>query len=108
MRGHMGLCEMGSFVNLVKSGRFNEARKGDCEVVAIATCENTPFWLGRGFIFDVPCCVFDWLPEWVALLCPLGVVGGVVCGVALGDRPWFQTKGAIIKDELIMVAVFHI
>ena len=81
----MGLCAMGSFVNLVKYGRFNEARKGDCKVVAIATCENIMFWLGRGFFSDVPCCVFDWLPEWVAFLFLLGVLGGVACGVALGD-----------------------
>ena len=106
MRGHIGLCAMGSFINLVKSGRFNEARKGDYEVVAIATCENTKFWLGRGFFCDVPYCVFDWLPGWVAILCPLGVVGVVVCGVALGDRPRFPTKDAPIKDEPIMVVAF--
>lgn len=105
---NMGLCEMGSFINLVKSGRFNEARKGDCEVEAIATCENTMFWLGRGFICDIPCYVFDWLPEWVALLCPPGVVGGVVCGVVLGGRPGFPTKDSPIKDEPIMVATFHL
>ena len=29
MGGHVGLCAMGSFINLVKSGRFNEAKKGD-------------------------------------------------------------------------------
>ena len=59
MGGHVGLCAMGSFVNLVKSGIFNEAKKGDREVDAIATCENTKFWLGRGLVCDVPCCVFN-------------------------------------------------
>ena len=108
MGGHVGLCAKGSFISLIKSGRFNEAKKGDCKVVAIATYENTTFWLGRGFIYDVPYYVFDWLPEWVALLCPLGVMGGVVCGVALGDQPRFPTKDAPIKDEPIMVATFYI
>ena len=106
MEGHVGLCELGSFVILVKSGRFNEAKKADWEVDAIATCENTKFWLGRGLVCGVPCCVFDWLPEWVALLCPLGVMGGVVCGVVLGDRQGFPTKDSPIKDKPIMVAVF--
>ena len=50
----MGLCEMGSFFNLVKYGRFNEARKGDCEVVATATCENKMFCLGIAFFCDIP------------------------------------------------------
>ena len=89
----MGLCAMGSFVNLFKYGRFNKARKGNCDFVAIATCENTMFWLGIGFVCDVPCCTLNWLTEWVAILCPPGVVGGVVCGdheevstgVVLGD-----------------------
>ena len=53
------------------------------------------------------------LPEWVALLCPLRIVGGVVCddlvgvftGVALGDRRGFPTNYAPIKDEPIRVAV---
>ena len=40
---HVGLCAMGSFVNLVRSSRFNEARKGVYEFVAIETCENTMF-----------------------------------------------------------------
>ena len=63
MGGHMGLCAMGLFVNLVKSGRFNEARKGDCEFISIATCENTMSWLGIGFACDVPYCAFTWIPE---------------------------------------------
>ena len=75
MGGHMGLCAMGSFVNLLKSGRFNEARKGDCEVVSIVTCENTMFWLGIGFVCNVRCCAFTWLLELVALLCSLEFVG---------------------------------
>ena len=54
MGGHVGLCEMGSFVNLVKSSKFNEAKKGDCELVAIAHCEDTVFWFGIGFVCDVP------------------------------------------------------
>ena len=102
----MGLCGMGSFVNLVKSGRFNEARKGDCEVVVITVFENTMFWLEIGFFCDVPYCAYTWLSEWVALLYPLGVVRGLVCGVALGDQPFFPTKDALIKDEPIMVAAF--
>ena len=103
-----GLCAMGSFVSLVKMGRFNEAKKGEWEVDAIETCENTKFWLGRGLVCDVPCCVFDCLLEWVALLCPLGVMGGLVCGVVLGDRPGFPNKDALIKDRPIMVVVFHL
>ena len=83
MGGHVGLCVMGSFISLVKSGRFNEAKKGDCEVEVIALCENKKFWLGRGLICVVPSCVFGSLPEWVTLLFPLGVMGGVVCGVVL-------------------------
>ena len=43
MGGHVGLCAMGSFVSLVKSGRFKESKKGDCEVEAIATYEDTKF-----------------------------------------------------------------
>ena len=35
MGGHVGLCAMGSFVNLVKSFRFNEGKKGDWEFDAI-------------------------------------------------------------------------
>ena len=93
MGGHIGLFSMGEFVNLLKSGRFNKSRKGDCEVVAIVTCENTMFWLGIGFFCDIPCYSFTSLPEWVALLCPLGVMEGFLCGdpvgvstdVALGD-----------------------
>ena len=113
---HVGLWAMGSFVNLVKSGKFNEAKKGDWEFVAIAPCQNTVFWLGIGFVCDVPCCEFTWILEWVALLCPLGVVGGLVCGdpvgvfigVALGDQRGFPTNDAPIKDEPIRVAVFHL
>ena len=33
---HEGSCAMGSFISLVKSGRFNEAKKGDWEVDANA------------------------------------------------------------------------
>ena len=95
MGGHVGLCAMGSFVSLVKSGRFNEAKKGDCEVEAITTCEDTKLWLGRGFVCDVPCCAFTWIPEWVALLCPLGVVGGVVCGDLVG----VFTGVCLVTDE---------
>ena len=44
------------------------------------------------------------------------VMGGVVCGepmgvftnVALGDLLGFPAKGALIKDEPIRVAVFHL
>ena len=43
MGGHEGSCAMGSFVSLVKSGRFNAAKKGDWEVDAMATCEDTKF-----------------------------------------------------------------
>ena len=61
----------------------------------------------------VPCCMLCWFPEGVALLCPMGVVGGVDCGdparvstsMVLGD-PWgFSTKYSLIKDEPIMVVV---
>ena len=102
----MGLCAMGLFVNLVKYGRFNESRKGDCEVVAITACENTMFWLGKGLVSDVRYCAFTQLPEWVALLYPLGVVRGVVCGVALRDQRGFPSKDSPIKDEPIMVEMF--
>ena len=108
MGGHVGLCAMGSFVILVKSGRFNEAKKGDWEVDAIAMCEDTKFWLGRGLFYDIPCCVFSFLPKWDAFLFSLGVVGGVVCGVALGDQPGFPNIAAPTKDEPIMVAVFRL
>ena len=63
---------------------------------------------------DVPDYVFCWIPEWVALLFPLGVMGGVVCGdpvgvstsVELGD-PWgFPTNITPIKDEPIRVEMF--
>ena len=69
-----------------------------------------------GFVYYVPAYVFWWIPEWVALLGPLGVVGGVVCGdpegvstsVPLVD-PWgFPTKYTSIKDEPIRVVVFHL
>ena len=43
MGGHEGSCAMGSFVSLVKSGRFNVAKKGDWEVDAMVTCEDTNF-----------------------------------------------------------------
>ena len=43
MGGHEGSCVMGSFVSLVKSGRFNEAKKGDWEVDSIAMCEDMKF-----------------------------------------------------------------
>ena len=83
---------------------------------AIVDCENIGFWLCMGFVYDVPGCVFCWLPKWVVLPCALGVVGGVVCGdprgvptsVVLGD-PWgFPTKDASIKDEPIRVVVFRL
>ena len=69
-----------------------------------------------GFVCNVPGCAFTWLPEWVAHLCPLGVVGGVVCGdpvgvstnVVLGDPRGFPTKYAPIKDEPIRVVVCHL
>ena len=108
MGGHVGLCEMGSFVSLVKSSILNEAKKGDLEFDAIAMCENTKFYLGRGLFCDIPCYVFGWLPEWVALLYPLRFLGGVVCDVVLGDRSRFPTKDAPIKDEPIIVAAFHL
>ena len=40
MGGQLGLCAMGSLVSLVKSSRFNTAKKGDWEVDAIAMCEK--------------------------------------------------------------------
>ena len=82
----------------------------------IVEYENTGFWLSMGIFYDIPDFVFFWLPEWVELLYPLGVVGGVQCGdpagvstnVVLGD-PWgFPTKDALIKDDPIMVVVFRL
>ena len=81
----MGLCAMGSLVSLVKSGRFNAAKKGDWEVDAMAMCEDTKFSLEQGLVYDVPCCEFSWLPVWDALIYPLGHEGGVMCDVMLGD-----------------------
>ena len=81
---------------------------------AIVDCENIGFWLCIGFVCDVPDCVFCWFPKWVVLLCPLGVLGGVVSGdhegvptsEALGD-PWgYPTKDALVKDEPIRATVF--
>ena len=81
---------------------------------AIIDCENIGFWLCMRFVCDVLNYVLCWLPEWIVLLCPLGVVGGVVCGdpdgvstgVVLGD-PWgFPNKYSPIKDEPIRVVVF--
>ena len=85
MGGQLGSCAMGSFVSLVKSGRFNTSKKGDWEVYTMATCEYIKFWLEQGLVCDVPCCEFSWLPVWDALLCPIGEEGEVVCGVVLGD-----------------------
>ena len=99
---------MGSFVSLVKSGRFNAAKKGDWEVDAMATCEDMKFWLERGLVYDIPCCEFSWPLVWDTLLCPLGVEGGVVCGVVLGDRLGFPTMVAPMKDEPMMVEVFRL
>ena len=48
MGGQLGSCVMGSFVSLVKLGRSNVAKKGDWEVDAMATSEDTKFWLERG------------------------------------------------------------
>ena len=39
---------------------------------------------------------------------PLRVTRGVVCGVVLGDRLGFPTTTTSIKEEPIMVAVFHL
>ena len=50
MGGHVALCVMGSFIILVKLGRFNEAKKANWEVDAIANFENTKFWLGKGLV----------------------------------------------------------
>ena len=71
-------------------------------------CEEKKFWLERGLVFDVHCCVFSWLPEWDTLLYPLGVKGGVVCCVVLGDRLGFPTMVAPMKDEPMTAAVFHL
>lgn len=106
MGGHVGLCAMGSFIILIKSGRFNKARKGGWEGGTFAVRENKKFWLGIGLVCDVPCYVFGWLPEWDRLIYPVGVLGGVVCGVMLGDRLGFPTKDSPIKDEPIMVEEF--
>lgn len=108
MGGQLGSCTMGSFISLAKSGRFNEAKKGDWEFDAIAICEDTKFWLEWGLVYGVPCCEFSWLPEWDALLFPPGVKGGVVCGVVLGDQLGFPTMVSPIKEEPMMVAVFHL
>ena len=105
---HVGLCVMGSFVSLVKSDRLNEANKGDWEIDAIVMCENTNFWLGRGLVCDVPCYVLGRIPVWDTLLCPLGVVGGVVCGVVLGDRPGFPTTTAPMKEKIMIVEVLRL
>ena len=45
MGGQLGSCAMGSLVSLVKSGRFNAAKKGDWEVDAMETCEEMKFLL---------------------------------------------------------------
>ena len=71
-------------------------------------CENTKFWLGRGLVYDVPYCVFNWIPEWDTVLYPLAVMGAVVCDVVLGDQLGFPNMNALIKDKPIMVAAFHI
>ena len=116
MGGQFGFCAMGSFIIFDRSGKFKDAKKGNYMLSAIVDCENIGFWLGMGFVCDIPGCVFCWLPKWVALLCPLVVVGGVVCGdpggvstsVALGD-PWgFPTINALRKDKPIRAVMFHL
>ena len=116
MGGQLGVCAMGLFVTFDRYGRFKYAMKGNSVLTDIVDYENTRFWFCMGFFCDVLSCVFCWLPKWVVLLCPLGVVGGVVCGdlmgvstgVVLGD-PWgFPTKYALIKDESIRVALFRL
>ena len=42
------------------------------------------------------------------LLYPLGVEGGVVCGVLLGDWLGFPTKVSPRKDEPTIMAMFHL
>ena len=79
---------------------------GDWEVDAMATCEDTKFWLERGLVCDVPYCEFSWLPIWDTLLYPPGDEGGVVCSVVLGDRLGFPTKVAPRKEEPTTVAMF--
>ena len=81
MEGQLGSCVMGSLVRLVKSSRFNATKKGDWEVEAMETCEDTKFWLEWGLVYDVLYCEFSWLPVWDALFCALGDEGGVMCGV---------------------------
>ena len=104
----MGSCEMGSLVSLVKSSRFNAAKKGDWEVYTMATCEDMKFWLEQGLVCDVPDCEFSWLPIWDALFFPLGDKGGVMCGVVLGDQLGFPTKVAPRKEEPTTVATFRL
>ena len=99
---------MGSFVSLVKSGRFNAAKKGDWEVDAMVTCEDTKLYLDQGLVCDVPYCEFSGLPLWDAHLWPLGDKEGAVCGVVLGDRLGFPTKVAPRKDEPKIVAMFRL
>ena len=111
MGGHVGLCVMWSFINLVRLVNFNDAKNDNCGLSAIADCENTRFWLGMGFFCDVLSSVLGWLPEWLVFLYPLGVMGGVVCGdpvgvstgVALCDPQGFPTKDAPIR-----IVVFHL
>ena len=54
MGGQVGLCAMGSFINFDRSGKFNYTKKGNCVLSAIVDCEDTGFWLGMGFVCDVP------------------------------------------------------
>ena len=67
MGGQLGSCAMESLVSLVKSDRFNSTKKGDWEVDAMETCEDTKFWLEQGLVCDVPWCEFNWLPVWDVL-----------------------------------------
>lgn len=50
MGGHVGLCAIVSFVNLVRSSKFNDAKNGNYVFGAIADYENTRFCLDVGFV----------------------------------------------------------